>query len=251
MAISQRKAPNRLGRLGQGCDRLGCPNGTRLGHIGTTLGRIGTMAGVAAPSSGDRVIGNQQQHLSPQEDAEVAKGGWDDWDEVRIDWDIPMGQGWDTLGRHWDELGRWRGWRGEIADIAGIAGNRKRHINGWHRGDRRAGGENHSSSVAGSGFLAKKYPGNLPGRSQMARQEDWRPPGSDGLRSRQERSYVWMIFGVMKKISSWVEVFTKVCLNRLPRIGMLPRTGTWFTATLLLLCTTPPITTVPPSVTRT
>ena len=29
--------------------------------------------------------------------------------------------------------------------------------------------------------------------------------------------YVWMILGVMKKISSWFEVLTVVCLNRLPR----------------------------------
>ena len=32
--------------------------------------------------------------------------------------------------------------------------------------------------------------------------------------------------GVMKKISSWLEVLTWVCLNRLPRNGMLPSTGT-------------------------
>ena len=32
--------------------------------------------------------------------------------------------------------------------------------------------------------------------------------------------------GVMKKISSWLEVLTLVRLNRLPRYGMLPNNGT-------------------------
>jgi hypothetical protein len=46
-ARGRRGRERRLGRLGRGSDRLGHPNGTRLGHLGTTLGRIGTMAGVA------------------------------------------------------------------------------------------------------------------------------------------------------------------------------------------------------------
>jgi hypothetical protein len=41
--------------------------------------------------------------------------------------------------------------------------------------------------------------------------------------------YVWMMRGVMKKISSWLEVLTVVCLNRLPRYGMLPSNGTCVT----------------------
>ena len=55
----------------------------------------------------------------------------------------------------------------------------------------------------------------------------------------------------MKKISSWFEVLTAVCLNRLPSTGMLPRNGTWLTLTEFCVWMTPPITTVPPSVTST
>jgi hypothetical protein len=44
--------------------------------------------------------------------------------------------------------------------------------------------------------------------------------------ARSDAVYVWMIRGVMKKINSWLEVLTTVCLNRLPRIGRLPSTGT-------------------------
>ena len=57
--------------------------------------------------------------------------------------------------------------------------------------------------------------------------------------------------GVMKKISSWLEVLTVWCLNRLPRNGMLPSNGTCATLTEFWVWITPPITTVPPSVTRT
>ena len=55
----------------------------------------------------------------------------------------------------------------------------------------------------------------------------------------------------MKKISSWFEVLTVVCLNRFPRYGMLPSSGTCDTLIELLVWMTPPTTTVPPSVTST
>ena len=40
-----------------------------------------------------------------------------------------------------------------------------------------------------------------------------------------------MMRGVMKKISSCVEVETERRLNRLPKIGMSPSNGTWKTFT--------------------
>src|SRR6266478_5945027 len=60
-----------------------------------------------------------------------------------------------------------------------------------------------------------------------------------------------MIRGVMKKISSWFEVVTVRRLNRLPSNGTSPSKGTWLTLMELLVWITPPITTVPPSVTST
>jgi len=38
--------------------------------------------------------------------------------------------------------------------------------------------------------------------------------------------YVWTILGVMKKISSWLDVVTERRLNKLPRYGMSPSRGT-------------------------
>jgi hypothetical protein len=40
------------------------------------------------------------------------------------------------------------------------------------------------------------------------------------------RNYVWMIFGVMKKISSCVLVLVLLRLNALPRTGISPSSGT-------------------------
>ena len=60
-----------------------------------------------------------------------------------------------------------------------------------------------------------------------------------------------MMRGVMKKISSWLEVLTLRRLNRLPSIGMLPSNGTCEMLTEFWVWITPPMTTVPPSVTRT
>src|SRR5882672_6982892 len=51
--------------------------------------------------------------------------------------------------------------------------------------------------------------------------------------------YVWMILGVMKKISSEFEVVTLRCLNRLPRYGTLPSNGTWSTLTEFCIWITP------------
>jgi len=60
-----------------------------------------------------------------------------------------------------------------------------------------------------------------------------------------------MIFGVMKKINSSVSVLTERCLKRLPSHGMSPSRGVCEVLTVLVVWMTPPITTVPPSVTRT
>jgi len=49
-------------------------------------------------------------------------------------------------------------------------------------------------------------------------------PASGFFQSRYV--YVWIMRGVMKKISSWLLVFTAVRLNRLPSQGMLPSNGT-------------------------
>jgi hypothetical protein len=53
--------------------------------------------------------------------------------------------------------------------------------------------------------------------------------GALGRRVMFGPRYVWMMRGVMKKISSWFEVWTCVCLKTLPRIGMLPSNGTCVT----------------------
>src|SRR5882672_1596677 len=63
--------------------------------------------------------------------------------------------------------------------------------------------------------------------------------------------YVWTMCGVMKKISSWVAVVIERRLNRLPRYGTLPSNGTCSTFRLFWVWMTPPMTTVPPSVTST
>ena len=55
----------------------------------------------------------------------------------------------------------------------------------------------------------------------------------------------------MKKISSWLEVLTLRRLNRLPITGMSPSRGTCAMFTEFWVWITPPITTVPPSVTST
>jgi hypothetical protein len=59
------------------------------------------------------------------------------------------------------------------------------------------------------------------------------------------------ILGVMKKMSSWVEVSTERRLNRLPRMGMSPSRGTCWMLTEFWVWMTPPMTTVPPSLTST
>ena len=56
---------------------------------------------------------------------------------------------------------------------------------------------------------------------------------------------------MIKKINSWFELLTDWCLNRLPSHGMLPSRGTCEMLTELVVWITPPIATVPPSVTST